>query len=110
MVVTSLMVRIPIAAFLTLQRFFLEFHQYNILNNHITEKAFESIKVAYDAGVNFFDTAENYSAGNAEIVLGNAIKHFGWKQNDLVISTKVFSCSNSDVYITLDSFSTAGAE
>lgn len=47
------------------------------------------MKVAYDAGVNFFDTAEVYSGGQAEIVLGEAIKKFGWKQNDLVISTKV---------------------
>ena len=53
------------------------------------EQAFESFKTAYDAGVNFFDTAENYNAGAAEVVLGKAIKHFGWRQNDLVISTKV---------------------
>ncbi|EPE09591.1 voltage-gated k channel beta [Ophiostoma piceae UAMH 11346] len=54
------------------------------------EKSYDCIKAAYDAGINFFDTAENYSAGEAEIVLGKAIKHFGWKQNDLVISTKVY--------------------
>lgn len=47
------------------------------------------MKAAFDAGVNFFDTAEVYSAGKAEIALGQAIKKFGWKQNDLVISTKV---------------------
>lgn len=53
------------------------------------DDAFASIKAAHDAGVNFFDTAENYNAGKAEIVLGSAIKKFGWKQNDLVVSTKV---------------------
>lgn len=47
------------------------------------------MKVAYEAGINFFDTAEVYSGGQSEIVLGEAIKKFGWKQNDLVISTKV---------------------
>ena len=47
------------------------------------------MKVAYDAGINFFDTAEQYSGGQAEIMLGKAIKKYGWKQNDLVISTKV---------------------
>lgn len=47
------------------------------------------MKAAWDAGVNFFDTAEVYSGGQSEIVLGEAIKKFGWKQNDLVISTKV---------------------
>lgn len=64
------------------------------------------MKAAYDAGINFFDTAEQYSGGQSEIVLGEAIKKFGWKQNDLVISTKVHSslhlqlCSSSmtDLY------------
>lgn len=51
--------------------------------------AFACIKAAHDAGINYFDTAENYNAGQAEVVLGRAIKHFGWKQNDLVISTMV---------------------
>lgn len=61
------------------------------------------MKAAYDAGVNFFDTAETYSDGQSEVVLGEAIKKFGWKQNDLVISTKVStSClgtSDSDCAI-----------
>ncbi|CAI7659043.1 unnamed protein product [Penicillium bialowiezense] len=54
------------------------------------ETALDCMKVAYDAGVNFFDTAEVYSGGQSEIVLGEAIKKFGWKQNDLVISTKLY--------------------
>lgn len=54
-----------------------------------TEKTFACMKAAYDAGVNFFDTAEGYAGGQSEIVMGKAIKHFGWKQRDLVISTKV---------------------
>lgn len=53
------------------------------------ETAFECMKAAYDAGINFFDTAELYEGGQAEVVLGQAIKKYGWKQNDLVISTKV---------------------
>lgn len=48
------------------------------------------MKAAYDSGVNFFDCAEAYAAGESEIVMGEAIKKFGWKRNDLVISTKVF--------------------
>lgn len=51
------------------------------------EKAFACMKKAYDLGVNFFDTAENYAAGQSEIIMGKAIKHFGWKRSDLVIST-----------------------
>ncbi|RSM18233.1 hypothetical protein CDV31_002958 [Fusarium ambrosium] len=53
------------------------------------EQAFACMKKAYDLGVNFFDTAENYTAGESEIVMGKAIKHFGWKRSDLVISTKI---------------------
>ncbi|KAI8681248.1 hypothetical protein NCS55_00375300 [Fusarium keratoplasticum] len=53
------------------------------------EQAFACMKKAYDLGVNFFDTAENYTAGESEVVMGKAIKHFGWKRSDLVISTKI---------------------
>ncbi len=47
------------------------------------------MKAAYDVGINFFDCAEGYSDGESERVMGQAIKKFGWKRNDLVISTKV---------------------
>ncbi|KAI5294965.1 hypothetical protein KEM52_002742 [Ascosphaera acerosa] len=53
------------------------------------ESNFAILKQAYDLGINFFDTAEAYSAGQSEIVIGKAIKKYGWKRNDLVISTKV---------------------
>jgi voltage-dependent potassium channel beta subunit len=45
---------------------------------------------AYDAGVNFFDNAEAYAGGKAEIVMGNVLKKTGWKRESLVLSTKVF--------------------
>jgi len=45
---------------------------------------------AYEAGVNFFDNAEAYARGNAEIVMGNVIKRLGWRREELVISTKIF--------------------
>jgi voltage-dependent potassium channel beta subunit len=54
------------------------------------EVAFECMKAAYEAGVNFFDNAEAYANGNAEIVMGNVIKKAGWKRSDLVISSKIF--------------------
>ena len=57
---------------------------------HVDKKGtLACMKAAYDAGVNFFDTAEVYAGGESEIVMGEAIKEFGWKRNDLVISTKV---------------------
>jgi voltage-dependent potassium channel beta subunit len=61
------------------------------MGNQIGEDAaYECMQVAYDAGVNFFDNAEAYAHGNAEIVMGNVIKKAGWKRSDLVISTKIF--------------------
>lgn len=52
--------------------------------------AFECMQAAYEAGVNFFDNAEAYARGQAEIIMGKVIKKAGWKRSDLVISTKVF--------------------
>jgi len=52
--------------------------------------AYNCMKEAYDAGVNFFDNAEAYSAGKAEFMMGNIIKKMGWKRTDLVLSTKIY--------------------
>ncbi len=52
--------------------------------------ATELMTSAYDAGVNFFDNAEVYNAGKAETIMGEVIKKTGWKQKDLVLSTKIF--------------------
>lgn len=52
--------------------------------------AMECMKAAYDSGVNFFDNAEAYASGNAEIVMGEVIQKMGWKRSDLIISTKLF--------------------
>lgn len=54
------------------------------------ETASACLKVAFEAGVNFFDSAEVYAQGEAETMIGNIIKKFGWKRTDLVISTKIF--------------------
>jgi voltage-dependent potassium channel beta subunit len=54
------------------------------------QTAQECMIAAYEAGVNFFDNAELYGKGNAEIVMGNVLKRVGWKRSDLVISTKIF--------------------
>ena len=52
--------------------------------------ALELMTIAYDAGVNFFDNAEVYNDGFAETIMGKVIKKAGWKQKDLVLSTKIF--------------------
>jgi voltage-dependent potassium channel beta subunit len=52
--------------------------------------AYDCMKEAYDAGVNFFDNAEAYAGGQSETMMGNIIKKAGWKRSDLVLSTKLF--------------------
>lgn len=52
------------------------------------------MKTAYEAGVNFFDCAEVYADGDAEIITGQAYQ-MGldkklWTRSDLVLSTKLF--------------------
>jgi len=54
------------------------------------DRAYELMKTAFDAGVNFFDNAEAYAGGEAEILMGKVIKRAGWKRSDLVVSTKIF--------------------
>jgi voltage-dependent potassium channel beta subunit len=55
-----------------------------------TDKAVKLMTIAYDAGVNFFDNAEVYHDGESEKIMGAVIKKTGWKQQDLVLSTKIF--------------------
>ena len=50
--------------------------------------AAQSIKLAYESGVNFFDCADAYSGGAAERFLGKALKQYDRKE--LIISSKVF--------------------
>ncbi|KAF1842887.1 Aldo/keto reductase [Cucurbitaria berberidis CBS 394.84] len=54
------------------------------------ENTFACLKAAFDAGINFFDCAEGYAGGESEKVMGRAIKHFGWRRNDVVVSTKIY--------------------
>ncbi|CZS77955.1 unnamed protein product [Fusarium graminearum] len=53
------------------------------------DKAFACMKAAYDCGINFFDCAEGYADGEGERIVGECVCKFGWKRNDLVISTKI---------------------
>jgi len=48
------------------------------------------VKQAFDAGVNFIDTANVYSLGASESLTGAAIKNLGLPRDELVIATKAF--------------------
>ncbi|MGV3459726.1 MAG: aldo/keto reductase [Flavobacterium sp.] len=49
----------------------------------------EQIRTVTEAGVNFIDTANIYSEGLSEEMIGQAIKNLGLNRDDLVLSTKV---------------------
>jgi len=48
------------------------------------------VKRALELGVNFFDTADVYSHGVSEEILGRALRDFGVRRDEVVIATKVF--------------------
>jgi len=52
------------------------------------EKSRPLLKQAIEAGINFFDTANVYSDGSSEEILGRALKEFA-RREDIVIATKV---------------------
>lgn len=50
------------------------------------------IRQALEAGINFFDTANSYSDGSSEEIVGRALKSYA-KREDIVLATKVFHAS-----------------
>jgi len=48
-------------------------------------------KAAFDAGINFYDTADVYSQGVSEEILGRAVKEHASRREEVVIATKVFN-------------------
>src|SRR5215510_1098226 len=51
---------------------------------------------AWEAGINFFDTADMYSVGVSEEVLGRALKEFGPSRDRVVIATKLYQPMGDD--------------
>lgn len=54
------------------------------------------IQKALDLGINFFDTADMYSLGRSEEILGKALADFGPPRERVVIATKVFNPMGPD--------------
>jgi aryl-alcohol dehydrogenase-like predicted oxidoreductase len=48
----------------------------------------EQVKFAVDAGINFIDTANVYSTGKSELLLGESLKMLGLKRDHLIVATK----------------------
>jgi 1-deoxyxylulose-5-phosphate synthase len=54
------------------------------------------LRRALDLGINFFDTADMYSLGRSEEILGQAFKDFGVSRDRVVIATKAFFPMSDD--------------
>ncbi len=50
----------------------------------------EMLALARDHGVNYFDNAETYAAGDAERVMGRALAELGWPRDSWCVSSKVY--------------------
>lgn len=61
------------------------------------DAAVESMSIAYEDGVNFFDNAEVYAGGKSEEVMGAALKKLGWRRGSYLVSTKFFWGLNDNV-------------
>ena len=61
------------------------------------KQASELIAYAYDQGVNFFDNAEVYAAGESEKIMGDVFKRLGYRRGSYLVSTKLFWGINEGV-------------
>lgn len=68
----------------------LSFGNYTNTGAGAQERTDVLVKKAWELGINFFDTAEGYGAGEAERLLGNSLKLLGVPRTDYVVTTKIF--------------------
>ena len=59
--------------------------------------ATDSLAVAREYGVNFFDNAEVYASGQSEEIMGQAFKKLGWPRISYIVSTKFFWGISKDI-------------
>jgi aryl-alcohol dehydrogenase-like predicted oxidoreductase len=52
--------------------------------------SFAIVKRALEGGINFFDTADIYSRGESETILGRALREYGARREEYVVATKVY--------------------
>ena len=69
----------------------LSFGSWVTFSFQLDDSAAEKImSTAYDAGVNFFDNAEVYAAGESETIMGRVLKRSGWRRDSYCVSSKVY--------------------
>ncbi len=56
----------------------------------------ECMIAAYNAGVNFFDNAEVYAAGQSELIMGEVLNKMQWPRDSYIVSSKVMFGSVND--------------
>ena len=60
------------------------------------EEARPFIRRALEFGINYFDTADMYSVGRSEEVLGRALKDLGPRRDRIIVATKVYHAMSDD--------------
>ena len=69
----------------------LSFGSWITFGNQIGDDMSETLMdIAYDAGVNFFDNAEVYAAGESEKVMGRILHKKNWSRDSYILSSKVY--------------------
>ena len=69
----------------------LSFGSWVTFSTQVDERAgTELMRLAYDAGVNFFDNAEVYAGGQSEEIMGRVLKKASWRRDTYCVSSKVF--------------------
>lgn len=75
----------------------LSFGSWVSFSNQMGVDAAEACMVAaYDGGVNFFDNAEVYAAGQSELIMGEVLRKMQWPRDSYIISSKVMFGSVED--------------
>lgn len=74
-----------------LQVSLLSFGSWVSFHNQVDQQlAAKLMAYAYDKGINFFDNAEVYAHGKAEIIMGQVLKSMQWDRSSYLVSSKVF--------------------
>ncbi len=63
---------------------------YKVVGTVQQDEADALLARAFEAGINFLDTADTYSGGASERITGQALKNLGVRRDEVVVATKVF--------------------